>query len=157
MKAFEVLVNGQRRCVAGVNDPTSVHLSVCFSCTALPDGRRPTQVDLNISGWDDTTRERLQWKVPSVRARDEILVRIIESNEIDPPNHRQPKSSETDWFDLKMGEFAVEHYRSQLKEIMKRLDDGARRCKAVLQRLAIRSGNAQMTENPHRHTQSTCY
>ena len=96
MIAFEVLLNGERLCLAGAGNVGVV--------TAILHWvrRKPLQEGLVISDWeeeelkldvagiDSLTNEHLAWLKRRVEIGDEITLRIIEINTVDEPEGRSP-------------------------------------------------------------------
>lgn len=96
MIAFEVLLNGERLCLAGAGNVGVI--------TAILHWvrRKPLQEGLVISDWeeeelkldvagiDSLTNEHLAWLKRRVEIGDEITLRIIEINTVDEPEGRSP-------------------------------------------------------------------
>lgn len=83
MIAYEVLVNGQRVCVASANAVLGVTLSWT---PALKKGSR-----LSVGGMDkgEAGKEFVDWPVPDdVGLGDEITIRLIEADSVDEPLRR---------------------------------------------------------------------
>lgn len=83
MKSFEVKVNGNIVCTAGIQSEKGVLTTHIISVTGLDN--QPDGISLNISGLNSAINESLKWVAKEVRIGDEILVRIIDSEEIDQP------------------------------------------------------------------------
>ena len=93
MIAFEVSVNGQRLCTAGVGDYGLLHAEVAWK---LNDAARvakgqPAGEMLNVSlagiGVDSTNYRRPH---APLRPGDEVLVRICETSAVDAPSESRP-------------------------------------------------------------------
>lgn len=84
MKAFEVLINGESTCIAGVGDSGTATVIVTYVGAS-----RRHDLFLSVGGFTPAKHEHLGW-VPhrKLRTGDEILVRIIESQFSDEPMER---------------------------------------------------------------------
>lgn len=82
MIAFEVFVNGQRICVAGTEIVTSVGVDWTQ--------RTPDQVRFNVSGIHagEQGEGHVEWPVPNIGVGDEIIIRVLSTDAIDPPTRR---------------------------------------------------------------------
>jgi hypothetical protein len=88
MKAFEVYVNGERVCTAGIG-PDGV-LSAILSWVGSgrrggPDGH----LDFSVGGLDSRTDEYVRWAVPELRVGDEVSVLVVEAEQVDPEQERE--------------------------------------------------------------------
>lgn len=78
MIALEITVNGNRICVAGGSLVTSTSISW--------SDRDGAAVRLNIGGIEDPTlREHLHWNAPGLEIGDEVTIRILSTDDVDPP------------------------------------------------------------------------
>jgi hypothetical protein len=85
MIAFEILVSGKRVCVAGGALVTSVGIDWS---DRDPDAKA---IRLHVGGIDDPSlREHLRWDAPTLQVGDEVTVRILSTDEIDPPIRYRP-------------------------------------------------------------------
>lgn len=83
MKAFEVYVNGEKACTAGVSN----------GIMALIINHIPRRgFELRIGGLEV---EHVNWDGPAIGVGDEIVVRIVDTGAVDPPTRRTPRQ-ETD-------------------------------------------------------------
>ena len=93
MKAFEVFLNGDRLCLAGIAGRCVV--------TAII-GHVKGKVDpvddlyLHVGGLISDTDEHVTWSSPQLNTNDEVRVRIIESDTADEPTKRVLRDSEED-------------------------------------------------------------
>ena len=87
MKAIEVLVNGKRLCVAGSGRP-----EFTFATITLRDGDQAA-TDLMVAG--GRGKMVVMWidDYP-INDGDEVLLRIVEADETDPPIESGPKWTE---------------------------------------------------------------
>jgi hypothetical protein len=84
MRAFEIYVNGEKVCTAGLADGV---MSVIINHV----GRRG--FGLWIGGLDS---EHVHWDAPAVGVGDEILVRLTDTEIVDPPTRRTPQEESDD-------------------------------------------------------------
>jgi hypothetical protein len=84
MKAFEVYLNGVKLCTAGVYEhgvlSTVVNWVGSFNGTPHPKAG----FHCIIGGLDSSTGQSMQWAAPSIDVGDEITIRIVETDEVDP-------------------------------------------------------------------------
>ena len=89
MIAFEVYINGQKRCTAGVGD-----IGVLSSLLSWR-GRQPDRsgyipdaeyLALDIGGLNATSDQHVRWIQQDIKVGDEIRIRIVET---DKPDARQ--------------------------------------------------------------------
>jgi len=96
MICFEVTINGEKICTAGVGDAGVLSSLLTFakkraSADKQGDGSR-SNITLRVGGMadiDDETNEHLEWFVRQVNVGDEIFIRIIERAESDPPPSKE--------------------------------------------------------------------
>ena len=87
MKAIEVLLNGQRLCIAGSGPP-----EFTWAAITLFDGDNP-KAELSIAG--SRAKMVVLWTDEQViQAGDEVLLRIVEVEEADPPVASTPQWTE---------------------------------------------------------------
>jgi hypothetical protein len=93
MKAFEVFVNGERLCLAGI-------AGRCVLTVII--GHVKGKVDpvddlyLHVGGLISETDEHVIWSKAQLKTDDEVRVRIIESDTADEPKERLVRDSEQD-------------------------------------------------------------
>lgn len=78
MRAVEVLVNGERRRVFGVDSEATLHGGLVWY-----GGH--DRVVLHLVGVDRGGREYLRWPVPDLGVGDEVTFRLLLSDAVDPP------------------------------------------------------------------------
>lgn len=83
MKAFEIIINDDNICRAGLESGKGVLTTHIISTTGLDN--QSDSVSLNVSGLNSASNESLKWVTQEVKVGDEILVRIIDTEEIDQP------------------------------------------------------------------------
>ena len=80
MIGFEVLLNGQKLCVAGAGDGV---LSAVVSSV-------PTRQELGLEVGGLADEAHLKWTIPrSLTVGDEVIVRVVETQHPDPPSLTQ--------------------------------------------------------------------
>jgi len=86
MRAFEIYVNGERLCLAGVSDASVL--------TAIMDyvGRDKERLHLHVGGLLIPQEEHVRWQDRDLAVGDEIRIRIVESDKVDAPTKRYPSS-----------------------------------------------------------------
>jgi hypothetical protein len=87
VKAFVVLVNGERLCTAGIGGNGVLTTIVSW----VGRGRRG-HFHMHVGGLDSRTDQHIRWEVPAVRVGDEITVRVVEAGAVDPPAERYKHS-----------------------------------------------------------------
>lgn len=91
MKAFVILVNGQRICSVGLTPDGN--RSVHISWFGEPEGR----VFLHAGGMED--RDHVDWDMhlPDLAVGDEVTVRVVDCDEADPPTRRRSMEEVDRW------------------------------------------------------------
>jgi hypothetical protein len=87
VKAFEIYVNGERVCTAGVGEGGVLATGVTWVAGASPhpaEGR----FDFRIGGVDGVTGEHLSWNAPQLGIGDEIRVKLVEADRTDQEHQR---------------------------------------------------------------------
>lgn len=83
MRAFEVYLNGERLCLAGIGDDGVLNAMV--DCIAKP----PDQgLELTVGGLISATREHVEWTNRHIAVGDQILVKIVDADRVDQPSKR---------------------------------------------------------------------
>ena len=90
MLAFQILVNGNVVCTAGAG-PNDRVLGTALSWTH----RDPDRLSFSVGGIPESD-QHVDWNVPDVAIGDEITIRIIDTENVDPPDNTQPKIDRTD-------------------------------------------------------------
>ncbi|AWM38882.1 hypothetical protein GobsT_28890 [Gemmata obscuriglobus] len=112
MEAFEVRLNGDRICLAGVADGV---LTVNVHIVGGPErGRR---FHLSVGGIDSASDEHLSWPVPGIGVGAEVLVRVIDTDAVDPPEQRGRVEQRTQ----------LEQFRECLRLFSERMSNDERR------------------------------
>ena len=107
MVAYEVFVNGTRRCLAGVGDDGV--LTAILSRAAGPD-REPDH-HLHVGGY--ANRESIGWVEQAVAVGDVIQIRVVDVGVVDEPAERKPEDPE----------FVAKAEREYYERMRKRLGD----------------------------------
>ena len=90
MRAFEIYVNGERVCLAGVTDRSVLTTIIDYS------GRDREPLHLHVGGLLIPQEEHVRWQDRDLDVGDEIRVRIVETDEVDPPAKRFRKDPKKD-------------------------------------------------------------
>lgn len=90
MRAFEIYVNGESLCVAGVSDASVL--------TAIIDyvGRDKERLHLHVGGLLIPQDEHVRWQDRDLAVGDDVRVKIIEVDRVDAPTKRSPRDPKKD-------------------------------------------------------------
>lgn len=84
MPGFEVFVNGERVCMAGIE--SALVLSVGIAWTH----RNPEMIHFNLGGLSSVDpREHIGWNTPQLKVGDEVTIRLVEGSRCDEPDTRR--------------------------------------------------------------------
>jgi hypothetical protein len=89
MVAYEVFVNGNRLCTAGIDGDGVL--------TAMLDygrGKRIDHLHLTVGGLVSSTREHLTWPGTFLKLGDEVRAKVVDAPSVDEPERREPANSE---------------------------------------------------------------
>ncbi len=96
MKAFEIYINGEKRCTAGIGDLGHLIAHVIWvKRTERVNGKtklKSEELGIRVSGGftvSDGGREDLEWVREALVVGDEISIKIIESDQISSPGARR--------------------------------------------------------------------
>jgi hypothetical protein len=106
VKVFEVFLNGERLCVAGIDGDGVL---IAYLSSARIKGS--DDLDLDVGGLVSTTREHLKWARVGLNLGDEVRVRILESVSADEPEERKREEPERE----------LERQRNYVREMAKKL------------------------------------
>jgi hypothetical protein len=90
MKAFEVVVNGERLCLAGIAGNCVLSVTI----THLKRNGDRDEIDLEVAGLVSAAGEHVDWAVTPLRTDDEVRIKIIDSDSADEPKERRPRNPE---------------------------------------------------------------
>jgi hypothetical protein len=92
MIAFEISINGHRRCVAGLEEYGVVSATLCRARHDESAHRGACEeLFLDVGGLATSSREFLKWLPHQpLSVGDEILFRIVDTPSADPPEERKP-------------------------------------------------------------------
>jgi len=77
MRAFEIYLNGQKLCIAGVNEDESLTADVCHA---------PGGAFLYVGGSTGTQGDHSKWiNFKPLNVGDKVTIKIVETNAIDDP------------------------------------------------------------------------
>jgi len=91
MTAFEVSLNGRKKCTAGVNEAGVVVSAITW---ARGDGRKRVfeDLDFRVSGLISRTHTHVDWFHRQLKAGDEVKIVVVEKAKIDRPKKRRTES-----------------------------------------------------------------
>jgi len=90
MVAFEIFINGKKKCTAGIGKPGVVTTILNWVQADEQRGRKPSEdMELSVGGLISRSREFLEWFRRDLKRGDEIVVRVVESERADPPKTRR--------------------------------------------------------------------
>jgi hypothetical protein len=102
MKAFEVFLNGNKLCTSGVGNLGVLSAVLTWvrregenTETKMPD-RLEEELTLNVAGLISPSKEHVSWAQRQLTLGDEICIRIIESDSVDPPRDRKTEDPAED-------------------------------------------------------------
>jgi hypothetical protein len=85
MRAFEVSLNGNKLCVAGIGDD-----GVLTACVGLATGKGPMELHLHVGGLISPSRESVTWVgQQSLHMGDKVQVHLIDVPSVDEPGKRE--------------------------------------------------------------------
>ena len=96
MIAFEIWVNGEKFCTAGVDSDYGI-LTTLLSWAKRDIGRLPSDIQSEVAeeelkiaisgqkGLGDNDFENLQWAGRHLKPGDEIRVKVVDVDQVDPP------------------------------------------------------------------------
>jgi len=90
MLAFEVYINGKKKCTAGIAGPAVLTTAVCWVLRNPAERRlRRKELNLGVGGMVSRSDEFRDWVQRELRVGDEVTIRIIESTTVDKPRKRR--------------------------------------------------------------------
>jgi hypothetical protein len=90
MRAFKVLLNGKKLCLAGIGDDGVLSAIVNW----VGGGRGPADLFLLVGGLVSPAQEHVRWvRQKPLRVGDEIRVKIIDATLVDHPIERYAANS----------------------------------------------------------------
>jgi hypothetical protein len=89
MVGYEITVNGQRLCIAGVGENGVLTAAVSWVGKQGEAGH----FHMHTGGIDSNTDENVRWYVPELKIGDEVSIRIYEIDGPDPQPLRYKRTS----------------------------------------------------------------
>src|SRR5690349_18275190 len=90
MLAFEVHVNGKKRCTAGIRGPCVLTAALSWVLRGgTSRGRKRKELNLGVGGLVSRSDEHYQWLQRGLHRGDEVTIRIIEATKVDKPKTRR--------------------------------------------------------------------
>ena len=83
MRAFEVHLNGEKVCVAGIGDHGVLNAMVDHVISGIGN-----ELHFRVGGLISETDEHVTWVNQKLKVGDEVQVKVIEAAEIDEPQER---------------------------------------------------------------------
>jgi hypothetical protein len=90
MIAFEVYLNGEKLCTAGLGDLGVLSAILSWRGTQpYQDGTAPklASLEFTISGLTSPAGDHVRWAEPQVHLDDEIRIRVVETSQADEPQN----------------------------------------------------------------------
>ena len=92
MKAFEIAINGRRFATVGTGGTLFARLfTLSESVNLFGD---PESLGFFVGGIDSRTGQGVDWSFPQIRVGDEVCIRIVETDHVDPPD--APRGTDPD-------------------------------------------------------------
>ena len=86
MLAFEIYINGKRRCLAGLADDGVVSAILSWVGRSRPTRGLPKEeLNLRVGGLDSVRREHMDWLLQDLMAGDDVRIRVIDVPKVDRP------------------------------------------------------------------------
>jgi hypothetical protein len=79
MRAFEIHINGNRACLAGVSDEGVLTAIISWTPKDPPTER------LEVGGLESLSRRHLDWGTFALHVGDEVKIKILDVEPSDPP------------------------------------------------------------------------
>jgi len=90
MLAFEIYINGEKKCTAGIAGPAVLTAVVTWVLRSPAERRlRRKELNLGVGGLVSHSDEFRDWLQRDLRVGDEVTVRIIETATVDKPRKRR--------------------------------------------------------------------
>ena len=93
MKAFMVSVNGRHVCTAGIG-PDGLLSTILNWVGGGPRRDAEGHFRLHVGALDSRTNEHVRWHTPDMKVGDEVTIRIIEADQVDPEDRREKAQRE---------------------------------------------------------------
>jgi hypothetical protein len=91
MIAFEIYLNDQKLCRAGIGDSGVLSAIVAWAATTMSTGTRNESLSLNISGLINPEGNHVSWiDQKALAPGDKIQINIVEADSIDEHQRREP-------------------------------------------------------------------
>lgn len=82
MRALEVILNGEKVCLAGVNDGV---VNAMITLLSVQSGSKREFCTINVVGHGTSPNTGSQWGTQSLSIGDELVIRVIETHSVDKP------------------------------------------------------------------------
>jgi hypothetical protein len=91
MTAFEIRINGEKVCTAGLNEP-GVVTSIVSWLRGVPkakDAISSEHIDIRIGGLNSRTDTHLTWLTRTLQIGDEVKIKVLAKAKVDKPTRRK--------------------------------------------------------------------
>ena len=106
MTAFEIYLNREKLCVAGVGDGGVLSAIVDYVSRSAEE-----RLELAVGGLVSANQDHLKWISQSLEMGDEITVKILKKTEVDPPKEISRHDAATE----------LEHHKRYVMNAAKKL------------------------------------
>ena len=92
MIAFEIYINGKKKCTAGIAGPTALTAALTWISREPAErgrGRPSKELNLGVGGMGKRKGEFFEWLQRDLQPGDEVTIRIIEAVKVDKPEKRR--------------------------------------------------------------------
>ena len=90
MRAFEIYINGERLCLAGVSN------AGIFTAIIEYLGGDEEHLHFGVGGLLIPEQEHVTWQDRSLSVGDDVRIRTLESDKVDAPTERSPRNPKHD-------------------------------------------------------------
>jgi hypothetical protein len=110
MTAFEIYINGRKKCTVGIKEAGVVALNVTW---VRGTGKKKVAEDphFRVSGLISRTHTHVDWLQQQLKTGDEVKIVVVEKAKVDRPNKRRTESKvirekrEREYIEMKAAKF----------------------------------------------------
>ena len=97
MIAYQITVNGKRVATAGLRQGVVSAIAnwVFIPSDVARDPDKDWAAGFSLAALDDVTSEHLKWFRCDFQLGDEITIKLVETDHVDEPTEREPRSEKT--------------------------------------------------------------
>jgi hypothetical protein len=97
MRAFALYLNGKKLGTAGVGDHGVLSANITWvrrrnEPVSTTRGADAEEIGVDLGGLNSDTDEHLHWREQPLRLGDEVCIRVVETESVDPPRRRQRRN-----------------------------------------------------------------